>query len=251
MTPMQYIQEHMQYWQVGKGLLSIHLDTVIVSVVLGSLFCGMGIWAARRATSGVPGRLQNFFEILVAFVDQQVRESSHGRNRLIAPLALTLFAWIWLMNFMDMLPVDLLPRLAHLFGAPHFKAVPTNDLNLTFALSVSVFLLMMFYNFRVKGFKGFGREVLSRPFGWYAAPINLMFRLIEDLAKPLSLSLRLFGNMFAGEMIFVLIAALLPWWFAWIPGLGWTLFHLLIITLQAFIFMMLTIVYLSMAHETH
>jgi F-type H+-transporting ATPase subunit a len=231
--------------------MSIHLDTVIVSWTLGLLMCGIGIWLARRATSGVPGRMQNMAELLVTFVDQQVREILHGSNPLIAPLGLTLFVWIWLMNFMDILPVDLVPRLASWFGAPHFKPVPTNDVNLTFALSTSIFLLMIFFSIKVKGLKGYGREILSRPFGWYLAPVNLFFRVIEDLAKPLSLSLRLFGNLFAGEMIFVLIAALLPWWISWVPALGWTLFHLLIITLQAFIFMMLSIVYLAMAHESH
>ncbi len=251
MTRTGYIQEHLRYWSVGRGLMSIHLDTVIVSWTLGLLMCGVGVWLARRATSGVPGRMQNMAELLVTFVDQQVREILHGDNPLIAPLGLTLFVWIWLMNFMDILPVDLVPRLAAWSGAPHFKPVPTNDVNLTFALSTSIFVLMIFFSFKVKGLKGYGREILSRPFGWYLAPVNLFFRIIEDLAKPLSLSLRLFGNLFAGEMIFVLIAALLPWWISWIPALGWTLFHLLIITLQAFIFMMLSIVYLAMAHESH
>ncbi len=251
MTRTGYIQEHLRYWSVGQGLMSIHLDTVIMSWTLGLLMCGIGIWLARRATSGVPGRMQNMAELLVTFVDQQVREILHGDNPLIAPLGLTLFVWIWLMNFMDILPVDLVPRLASWLGAPHFKPVPTNDVNLTFALSTSIFVLMIFSSFKVKGLKGYGREILSRPFGWYLAPVNLFFRVIEDLAKPLSLSLRLFGNLFAGEMIFVLIAALLPWWISWVPALGWTLFHLLIITLQAFIFMMLSIVYLAMAHESH
>jgi F-type H+-transporting ATPase subunit a len=251
-TRTGYIQEHLRYWSIGHGFMAIHLDTAIVSWTLGLLICGIGIWLARRATSGVPGRMQSAAEVLVTFVDRQVREIlQHGNNPLIAPLGLTLFVWIWLMNFMDILPVDLVPRLAAWLGAPHFKPVPTNDLNLTFALSISIFVLMVFFSFRVKGLRGYGREILSRPFGWYLAPVNLFFRIIEDLAKPLSLSLRLFGNLFAGEMIFVLIAALLPWWIAWVPGLGWTLFHLLIITLQAFIFMMLSIVYLAMAHESH
>ncbi len=251
MTPIAYIQSHLRYWTVGHGLLSVHLDTLVVSWTLGILFCASFYLMARQMSAGRSSRLLVALEILVRFVDGQVRDTFHGTTRLVGPLALTVFVWVWLMNAMDLLPVDLLPRLAAVAGAPAFKPVPTNDLNMTFALSVSVFVLMIVYNLAGKGLGGLAREVFTRPFGVWFAPLNVVFRLIEDLAKPLSLSLRLFGNMFAGEMIFVLIAALLPWWFAWIPDLGWTIFHIIIISLQAFIFMMLTIVYLSMAHEAH
>lgn len=251
MTPIAYIQSHLRYWTLGHGVTSIHLDTLLVSWILGILFCLFFYWGARRMAAGRSSRALVALEMLVSFVDGQVRETFHGTTRLVGPLALTIFVWVWLMNAMDLLPVDLVPRLAGLAGVMAFKPVPTNDLNMTFALSVSVFVLMIVYNILGKGILGYLREALTKPFGPWLAPVNLLFRLIEDLAKPLSLSLRLFGNMFAGEMIFVLIAALLPWWFAWVPDLGWAIFHILIITLQAFIFMMLTIVYLSMAHEAH
>jgi F-type H+-transporting ATPase subunit a len=154
-----------------------------------------------------------------------------------------------MMNVMDLLPIDLLPRILEFFGVKHFKSVPTADPNMAFAMSLSVFGLIIFYNVRMKGW-GLVKEVLTQPFGAYLFPLNVAFRLIEEFVKPLSLALRLFGNMFAGELVFILIA-LLPWWAQWVPGGIWSIFHILIITIQAFIFMMLTIVYLSMAHETH
>ena len=177
-----------------------------------------------------------------------VKESFHGDSRLIAPLSLTIFVWVFLMNFMDLIPVDLLPRLLSLVGVEHFKAVPTADPMMTFGLSIPVFFLIVFYNFKIKGFKKLGIEVLSRPFGWYLIPINIVFRLIEEVVKPISLSLRLFGNLFAGELIFILIA-LLPFWAQWLPGGIWAVFHILIILIQAFIFMILVIVYMDMAHQ--
>lgn len=259
LTPNQYIHHHLQNWTVGEGFWSLNLDTILVSLVLGFLFFFSFRLVAKRAVTGVPGRWQTFVEMVIEFVDAQVKETFHGRNKLIAPLALTIFVWVWLMNFMDMVPVDLLPRLAQwggmAFGAdPHhvyLKVVPTTDLNLTFAMSISVFALMIFYSFKVKGAGGYLKEILFHPFAhWAFIPVNVLLRLVEDLAKPVSLSLRLFGNLYAGEMIFILIA-LLPWWSQWPLSFTWTAFHLLIITIQAFIFMMLTIVYLSMAHEKH
>jgi len=199
---------------------------------------------------GVPSGFQNFAEMMVEFVDEQVRETFHGSSRVIAPLALTIFIWVFLMNLMDLVPVDLLPHAASQLGVTHLRVVPTTDPNLTFALSLSVFILVMFYNFKIKGVAGFTKEVFTSPFSIYLFPVNVFLRLIEEIAKPLSLALRLFGNLYAGELIFVLIAVL-PWWIQWLPGLVWALFHVLIILLQAFIFMMLTIVYLSMAHESH
>ncbi|MGB9428329.1 MAG: F0F1 ATP synthase subunit A [Gammaproteobacteria bacterium] len=270
-TSDEYIHHHLTYWTAGDGFWTVHVDTLGVSVVLGLLFFVLFRLAARKATSGVPGKWQNFVEMMVSFVDSQVKQTFHGRNKLIAPLALTIFVWVWLMNFMDMLPVDLLPRIAAWLAMPfgadpehvYLRTVSTNDLNMTFAMSISVFLLMIFYSFRVKGARGYTREILFHPFNhWGFMPINLLLRLVEDLAKPISLSLRLFGNMYAGELLFVLIALLLAQFthglggaalgvLGLICGILWTGFHLLIITIQAFIFMMLTVVYLSMAHESH
>jgi F-type H+-transporting ATPase subunit a len=165
-------------------------------------------------------------------------------------LSMTIFMWVFLMNAMDLLPVDLLPRILDLFGVHNLKVVPTTDLNLTFGLSLSVLFLIIFYSFKIKGAKGFTQELLTSPFGKWLFPFNIAFNCIEILARPISLALRLFGNMYAGELIFILIAVL-PWWSQWILGVPWAIFHILIITLQAFIFMMLTIVYLSLAHESH
>lgn len=258
LSPGEYIQHHLQQLSFNlkhfsmhkQGFWTLHLDTLGVSIVLGICFLWIFYSVARRATVGVPGRLQSFIEILVEFVQGLVKESFHGRSQLIAPLALTIFVWVFLMNFMDLLPVDLLPRIASLLGVHYFRAVPTADLNMTFALSITVFLLIIYYNFKVKGPIGLSKEVLSKPFGIYLMPLNIIFRIIEEMVKPISLALRLFGNLFAGELIFILIA-LMPWWIQWTVGGVWAIFHILIIAIQAFIFMMLTIVYLSMAHESH
>jgi len=259
-----------QYNLVGRespgGFWVFHLDTLFWSIVLGLIFIGVFYAAARRATAGVPTGLQNFCEVIVEFVDTQVRDSYHGHSKLIAPLALTIFCWVWLWNFMDLLPVDLLPWLAHFIGIDYMKVVPSTDLNATFALSISVLFLTYVYSLSSKGLGGFTKEVLTKPFGVWAAPFNLIMRIVEDLAKPVSLGLRLFGNMYVGELIFVLIAlfslnaALSDFaspgtWGMYILqiilGFIWAAFHILIITLQAFIFMMLTIIYLSMASEEH
>ncbi|HVV69923.1 MAG TPA: F0F1 ATP synthase subunit A [Gammaproteobacteria bacterium] len=258
-TPGDYIEHHLQQlafninglnFKSGQGFWTLHLDTLGVSIVLGVLFLFFFRMAAKKAVSGVPGRLQNFLEMLIEFVQGLVKESFHGRNTLIGPLALTIFVWVFLMNLMDLLPVDLLPRIAVALGIPYFRAVPTADLNLTFALSISVFCLIIYYNFKIKGPWGFSKEVLSKPFGIWLFPLNIIFRFIEELSRPISLALRLFGNLFAGELIFILIA-LLPWWIQWTVGGVWAIFHILIIAIQAFIFMMLTIVYISLAHESH
>lgn len=229
---------------------TLNIDTIFFSVVLGGIFLLLFGFAARRVTSGVPGKLQNFVEVMIEFVDTQVKETFHGKNELIAPLALTIFCWVFLMNFMDLIPVDLLPMIAGKMGFHYLRVVPTTDLNTTFGLSLSVFFLVIFYNIKIKGFGGFGKEVMSVPFGPWLFPANFLLRIVDEVAKPMSLALRLFGNLYAGELIFVLIA-LLPWWSQWTLGILWAIFHILIITLQAFIFMMLTIVYLSMAHEAH
>lgn len=259
LTAADYIQHHLTHWQINvktgvvgpdHGFWVLNLDTLLVSVVLGALFLGLFYLVARRMTAERPGQGQNFVEMALEFVDTTVKESFHGKTDLICPLALTIFIWVFLMNFMDLLPVDLLPRLLGLAGVDHFKVVPTADPTLTFGLSITVFALILYYNAKAKGFKGWGKEVLSRPFGWWMMPFNILFRLLEDCAKPFTMSLRLFGNLFAGELIFILIAVM-PWWAQWLPGSIWAVFHILIITIQAFIFMMLTIVYLSLAQETH
>lgn len=260
MTPTEYIAHHLEHlalnlktgqWIDDGSFWVINLDSLAISWILGALFLFLFRFAAVRVTAGTPGKLQNFVETMVDFVQGLVKESFHGECALMAPLSLTIFVWIFLMNFMDLLPVDLIPCFLNLFGVTHFKVVPTADPNITFGLSIGVFFLVMFYNFKIKGLSGFVKESLTFPFGPWLFPINIMFRLVEELVKPFSLSLRLFGNMFAGELIFVLVAAMLPWWSQWLPGGIWAIFHILIITIQAFIFMMLTIVYLTMAHEQH
>lgn len=246
----EYIVHHLTNLTVGEGFWALHLDTLFVSAGLGILFLWLFKKVADSATSDVPGPLQNFAEIMVDFVDTQVKDSFHGKNELIAPLALTIFVWVFLWNAMDLIPVDLLPSIAAMFGIPYLRVVPSTDPNATFALSLTVMGLVYYYSIKVKGWKGFSMEILTHPFGKWFFPANLLLRIVEDLAKPISLALRLFGNLYAGELIFILIA-LLPFWLQPVLSLPWAIFHILIITLQAFIFMVLTIVYLSMAHEDH
>jgi F-type H+-transporting ATPase subunit a len=248
-TTSEYIVHHLTNAHVGHGFWTFHIDTLIVSGLLGIVVFGLMAKAAARATSGVPGGWQNFVEMVVTMVDTQVRDTFHAKSNLVTPLAITIFVWVWVMNAMDLIPVDFLPQLVHLAGVDHFKFVPTTDPNLTFAMSLTVFFLMLWYNVKFKGIGGWMHEVFTVPFGPWLAPLNLLFRIIEDIAKPISLALRLFGNMYAGEMVFILIALLGIWQ---LPlALPWALFHILIITLQAFVFMMLTVVYMSMASEHH
>jgi F-type H+-transporting ATPase subunit a len=253
MTSGAYIQHHLDHLTMNLhpvgGFWAVNVDTLIVSVLIAIFLAGFLRYIAVNMQSGVPNRLQNVTEVIVNFVQDNVNQSYHGKSQLIAPLALVVFLWIFCMNMMDLLPVDFLPRLLGLFGVSHFKNVPTADPNATFAMSICIFALIVFYNITVKGF-ALGKEILTKPFGPYLFFLNVPFRIIEEVAKPFTLALRLFGNMFAGELIFILIA-LMPWWAQWLPGGIWAIFHILIITIQAFIFMMLTIVYLSMAHETH
>ena len=255
----------------------INYDTVFFSVALALLFFGLFWLVARKATSGVPGRLQNFVEMIVSVVDDQVRDTFHGTSRLIAPLALTIFCWVWLFNFMDLVPVDFLPWVGRAVGVEHLKVVPSTDLNATFALSLTVFALIIYYSLRMKGVVGFISELTLQPFKAknllvqaLLVPVNFILESVTFLARPVSLSLRLYGNLYAGEMIFLLLAALtlssgieslttirgavgtaLGVIAQIVLGFVWAAFHVLIITLQAFIFMVLTIVYLSMAHEHH
>jgi len=263
---VEYIQHHLTNLCVGPdcgrgGFWALNVDTLFFSILLGTLIVFTSWRLQRNLETGKPGGFQNFVESLLDFVSGQVRDAFPHPNPLIAPLALTIFVWVWLMNFMDLIPVDLLPFLAKHLGVPHLKAVPTTDLNTTLAMSFTVFFLIVFYNIKEKGVVGYLKMFLFHPFGKFFIPVNVVMTLIEELAKPLSLGLRLFGNLFAGELVFLLIAliggTLAVGWATlfWLPlqtvlDLGWLIFHLLVITLQAFIFMVLTIVYLSMAHAT-
>ncbi len=245
-----YIVHHLTPLSVGEGFWTLHLDTLFFSAFLGGLFVWFFKMAAEKATSGVPGMVQNFTEMIVEFVDGQVKDTFHGRSEMIAPLALTIFCWVFMWNFMDLFPVDLLPMIGSIMGIEYLRVVPSTDLNATFALSITVFILIIFYSFKVKGVFGFAKELTCTPFGPWLMPFNLLLKLVEELAKPISLGLRLFGNLYAGELIFILIA-LLPPMLQPLLSFPWAIFHILIITLQAFIFMVLTIVYLSLAHEDH
>jgi F-type H+-transporting ATPase subunit a len=277
----QYIQHHLHHFQVPVGdsaFMTLNVDSLLFTLIISLLFLTGFLMTARRATAGVPGKFQAFVEMVVVFVDGMVRETFHGRSKLIAPLALTIFCLVFMMNFMDMIPVDWLPgawvKANELAGHdPHhayLRIVPTADLNTTLGLSMMVFLLIQVFGISHKGLFKFTKEAFTAPFHASGpvgivllAPANLLLRIIEELVRPLSLTLRLFGNMYAGELIFILIA-LMTWNAAassgmtyvmaplqFVSGFVWTAFHILVITLQAFIFMMLTIVYLSMAAESH
>ena len=241
----------------AMGFSAFHVDSLLWSFGLGLIFCLMFRAVAKSASSDVPGRFQNFVEIIVEFVDGNVKDMFHGRNPLIAPLALTIFMWVFFMNLMDLIPVDLVPRILELFGVHYQKIVPSTDPNITLGMALGVFILMLYYSIKIKGIGGFTKELTMHPFNhWAFIPVNLFMELVGLLAKPFSLGLRLFGNMYAGEMIFILIAVMYSagWMFGLFGGflqIGWAIFHILVITLQAFIFMVLTVVYLSMAHEDH
>ncbi len=238
------------------GFNAIHVDSMAWSIGLGILFCWLFRSVAKKAESGEPGGFVNLAEMVVEFVDNTVRDTFHGHNKMIAPLALTIFVWVFLMNFMDLIPVDLIPTALGLVGVHFQKVVPSTDPNITMGMALGIFILMLYYSIKVKGF-GFVKELTMNPFNHpLFIPVNLFMEVVGLLAKPFSLGLRLFGNMYAGEMIFILIAALFGAGVFWLvpAGLlqvGWAIFHILVITLQAFIFMVLTIVYLSMAHEDH
>ena len=274
LTSAEYIRHHLQNLTFGQhpdgswgiahgaeeasemGFWALHLDTMGFSIGLGLLFLYIFRRAAKQATAGMPGGLQNFAEWIVEFIEDSVKGSFSGRNPLVAPLAFTIFIWIFLMNFMDLIAVDFLPEAAKLVGIPYMKVVPTTDPNATFGMAFGVFFLILYYSFKIKGPGGFFGELAFQPFGKWGMPINLLLEGVNLIAKPISLALRLFGNMYAGEMIFILIAimysgGLVLGAFGGLLQIGWAIFHILIITLQAFIFMTLTIVYLDMAHQEH
>jgi F-type H+-transporting ATPase subunit a len=240
----------------AMGFSAIHVDSMMWSIGLGIVFCWVFRSVAKKAETGVPSGMVNVVEMAVEFVDNTVRDTFHGHNKLIAPLGLTVFVWVLLMNLMDLVPIDLVPELFKLAGVHFQKIVPSTDPNITLGMAVGVFILMLYYSIKIKGF-GFVKELSMTPFNhWAFIPVNLFMEIVGLLAKPFSLGLRLFGNLYAGEMIFILIAALFSAGVGWMAPAAffancWSIFHLLIIPLQAFIFMVLTIVYLSMAHEDH
>ncbi|MCB1645892.1 MAG: F0F1 ATP synthase subunit A [Pseudomonadales bacterium] len=269
-TPVEYIQHHITNLTYGQfpdgswgfahtieeaksmGFWAVNVDTMGWSVVLGALFCFIFWLGAKNATADVPGTLQNICEMAAEFVEDNVRQIFGTQNNpVIGPLSLTILVWVFLMNFMDLIPVDFLPALAHMLGAPFFKVVPSTDPNVTLGLSLGVFVLVLYYNIKIKGpFKfvgGLFRHPIDHPIAY---PLNFVLETVDMLGKPLSHGLRLFGNMYAGEMIFILIAAMLPYWAQWALALPWAIFHILIISLQAFVFMILTIVFLTQAHAT-
>jgi F-type H+-transporting ATPase subunit a len=266
----EYITHHLTHNVVNGegGFWSVNIDSIIVSAVVGLIFIVWFSLKARKATAGVPSKGQAFVEMVLEFVDGQVKDVFHGDRRFIAPLALTIFMWVFLMNAMDLLPIDLIGGIAALVGGQdfahhfYFRAVPTADVNTTFAMSITVFFIIIFYSIKAKGGGGFTKELFTAPFHAHGvgakivlAPFNFFLNLVEYLSKPVSLAMRLFGNMYAGELVFMLISGLMITAIGFVPGVlinaGWAIFHILIIGLQAFIFMVLTIVYISMAHEHH
>lgn len=259
LTPTSYIQHHLHnltiHMQEG-GFWAIHVDTIVTSVLMGLLMV-FGFWmATRKATAGVPGKWQAFVEICLEFVDRQAKDTYHGTSKLVTPIAITIFFWILLMNLIKMIPADFIALPLEALGVPYWKPVPTADVNATLGMSISVFFLMLFFALRSKGLGGFTKEFLTAPFGKWMMPFNLILNIVEWLSKPISLAMRLFGNMFGGEIVFLLIWVLGGAGIAGAIaggafGLGWMLFHLLVIPLQAFIFMMLSIVYLSLSEDAH
>lgn len=285
-TSSDYIQHHLTNWKYGylpekgewvvahtaeeagkMGFASVHIDSLLWSVGLGLFFCLLFWSVGKKATAGVPTKLQAFVELVVELVDNNVRETYNGKNKLIAPLALTIFVWIFLMNLMDLVPIDFIPSLAQWVGSlmghdPHhvyFKIVPSTDPNITVGMGLCVFLLIIAVGLKEKGVGGFIAEFTLHPFSAknkflqaLLIPVNLVLEVATLLAKPISLGFRLFGNMYGGELVFILIA-LLPFWAQWMLSVPWAIFHILVITLQAFVFMMLTIVYLSLIsqHNEH
>jgi len=259
LTPTSYIQHHLKNltFQVQEGgFWQLHVDTLVMSLLSGLLMV-FGFWlATRKATAGVPGKWQAFVEILLEFVDRQAKDTYHGTSKLVTPIAITLFFWILMMNLIKMVPADFIAKPLELAGVHYWKPVPTADVNATLGMSISVFFLMIFFSLRSKGVGGMTKEFLTAPFGKWMLPFNLILNVVEWLSKPVSLAMRLFGNMFGGEIVFLLIwvlggAGIFGALAGGAFGFGWMLFHLLVIPLQAFIFMMLSIVYLSLAEDSH
>ncbi|GGC91033.1 F0F1 ATP synthase subunit A [Vreelandella lutescens] len=268
-SAIYYIQHHLQNLTFGKhpengwslaststeatemGFWAIHLDTMGWSIGMGALFLWLFHKAGKAATTGVPSGLQNAVEMVIEFVENLTRSTFHGHNKHIGPIALTLFMWILLMNSLKIIPVDYFPVLFNKLGLEYMKIVPTTDVNATLGMAFGVFLMILYYSIKVKGAGGFAKELSLTPFNhWSLIPFNLVLETVGLIVKPISLGLRLFGNMFAGEVIFILIA-LLPFWAIWLLDVPWAIFHILVVSLQAFIFTTLSVVYLSAAHEHH
>ena len=277
--PAEYVQHHLTHNKVNVagGFWHVHMDSLVMSIGLGILSMSLFWLVARKATAGVPGKLQAFIEIVIEFIDGQVKDVFHGSRKIVAPIALTIFVWVLAMNAMDFIPLELVGSTANMLGADsdhlYWRLVPTADINITLAMSVTVFFLMIGFAISAKGIGGFGHELISAPFGdkFWLYPINLGMNIVEYVSKVASLALRLFGNMYAGELVFMLIALLaaagghfllaeglvikaggaLAYLGAVIAGAGWAIFHVLIVLLQAFIFMILTTVYLSISVEHH
>jgi F-type H+-transporting ATPase subunit a len=260
-SPTEYIQHHLTFMvkQVGDtSFWSVNFDTVVTSIILGVLGLGFMWLVTRKATAGVPSKKQAFVELCINFVNDQVKGIYHGESLWVAPIALTVFVWVTLMNTMDILPVDIVSSALGAMGLHYWRPVPTADINTTFALALTVFALMVVYGIRKKGLGGWTKELFVAPFGhnmilW---PFNFLFNMVEFVSKPLSHSLRLFGNIYAGEIIFLLLgmwaaSGLAGTMFSGVLNLGWAIFHILIVLLQAYIFMMLTIVYIAMGEESH
>ena len=260
LTPTSYIQHHLQNLtgQVGEGgaFWTLHVDTLATSVLMGLLMVFM-FWAAtRKATAGVPGKWQAFVEILLEFVDRQAKDTYRGPSKLVTPIAITLFFWILLMNMLKFIPADFISIPLGWLGVDYWKPVPTADVNATLGMSISVFFLMLFFAIKSQGFGGFTKGFLTAPYGKWMMPANLILNIVEWVSKPVSLAMRLFGNMFGGEIVFLLIwvlggASILGLLGGAVFGLGWMIFHILVVPLQAFIFMMLSIVYLSLVEDSH
>nr|VFJ67323.1 MAG: F-type H+-transporting ATPase subunit a [Candidatus Kentron sp. FW] len=269
-TPVEYIRHHLINLCVGcdpsthqpASLIDFSvffLDAFLISAMLAGLLMWLSWKVGKNMDVDNPDGIQNLLEAIIEFVNQQIKDVFPGYNPMVGPLALTIFVWVFLMNAMDLIPVDLIPWLLGFIGVHYLKVVPTTHLDVTFGLAVSVFALIIYYNIKVKGIFGYAKQFMTHPFGIWLFPVNIVMTAIEEIAKPISLGLRLFGNMFAGELLFMLIAllgAFVGWWLLTVPaqvvlGSLWAIFHILVVTLQAFIFMLLTIVYLALAHEEH
>ncbi|MCK3655042.1 F0F1 ATP synthase subunit A [Pasteurellaceae bacterium Macca] len=255
LTTADYIQHHLSFLTSGEGFWNINIDSLFFSILTGGIFLFIFYKVAQKVTSGVPSKLQCLVEILVEWIDKIVRENFHGKRDLVAPLGLTVFCWVFLMNTVDLIPVDFLPQFANLVGIHYLRAVPSADLNVTFGISIGIFVLILFYTVKSKGFGGLVKEYTMHPFNHpLLIPVNLLLETVTLISKPVSLALRLFGNMYAGELIFILIAVMYSANYA-IAAMGmslhfvWAVFHILVVALQAFIFMMLTVVYLSIAYN--
>lgn len=255
-TTAEYISHHLTFLSSGEGFWAVHLDTIFFSIISALIFLFVFRKVAKNATSGVPGKLQCFIEMIVEWVNGLVKDNFNGSRDFVAPLALTVFCWVFVMNAIDLIPVDFLPQFANLFGIHYLRAVPSADISATLGMSICVFFLILFYTVKSKGVSGLVKEYTLHPFNhWAFIPVNFVLETVTLLAKPISLAFRLFGNMYAGELIFILIAVMYMADNFLLQALGiplhlaWAIFHILVITLQAFIFMMLTIVYLSIAYN--